>query len=171
MTIFMSYSRSDAHQASEWVEHLEGSGYRVWVDRSGIRGGKQWRRMIVEAIREAKAVVLLLSPNSARSDNVRREIDVACEAGKIIIPVEIRATQIPAELTYQLAGTQIIQVWNNPYDGPTLLRASLKAAGVERGGARIVEANPHRRGSGEPNVDLTDLGCLSFLSRIAFWRH
>ena len=86
MNIFLSYSRDDAQQANDWVANLENFGYRVWIDRAGIRGGQQWNAKIVRSIKEAQALILLLSPNSARSDNVRREIDLAVEAKKRIIP-------------------------------------------------------------------------------------
>jgi hypothetical protein len=170
MTIFLSYSRGDAQQADDWVANLEQFGYRVWIDRAGIRGGQQWMATIVRSIQEAQAVILLLSPNSARSDNVRREVDIAVQAKKRIIPVEIQATTIPGALLYQLAGVQLLQVWKVRRDGLPLVMAALKEAGVERGVARIVEATPGKRGSGEANVDLADLGNLGFLSKIAFWR-
>jgi hypothetical protein len=89
MGLFLSYSRGDAQQADEWVEGLERFGHRVWIDRAGIRGGEQWKATIVRAIEEADALVLLLSPSSARSDNVRREIDLAVAAKKLIVPIEI----------------------------------------------------------------------------------
>jgi hypothetical protein len=170
MTIFLSYSRGDAQQANDWVANLEQFGYRVWIDRAGIRGGQQWNATIVRSIREAQAVILLLSPNSARSDNVRREIDLTVEAKKRIIPIEIQATTIPENLQYQLAGVQRLQVWMDPRGGLSLVMAALKEAGVERGTARIVEATSGRQGSREANVDLADLGNLRFLSKIAFWR-
>ncbi len=170
MSIFLSYSRGDARQADDWVAGLEQFGYRVWLDRGGIRGGQQWMATIVRSIEEAQAVVLLLSPNSARSDNVRREIDLAVDAKKRIIPVEIQATTIPRTLLYQLAGVQLIQVWRDPRGGLPLVMAALKEAGAERGAARIVEETPGRRASGEADVDLADLGNLGFLSKVAFWR-
>jgi hypothetical protein len=170
MTIFLSYSRGDAQQADHWVAALEQFGYRVWIDRSGIRGGQQWMATIVRSIEEAQALLLLLSPNSVRSDNVRREIDLAVQVKKRIIPVEIQATTISGALLYQLAGLQHLQVWRDPRGGLPLVMAALKEAGVARGSARIVEATSSRRGSGEDNVDLADLGDLRFLSKIAFWR-
>ncbi|MGH8592152.1 MAG: toll/interleukin-1 receptor domain-containing protein [Gammaproteobacteria bacterium] len=167
--IFLSYSRGDARQADDWVANLEQYGYRVWIDREGIRGGL-WMRTIVRSIREAQAVIVLLSPNSAQSDNVRREMDLAVQAKKLIIPVEIQTTTIPDVLLFQLAGVQVLKVWSNPRRGLRLVVAALEEAGVERGSARIVEAIPGRRGSGEADVDLADLGNLGFLSKIAFWR-
>ena len=144
MSIFLSYSRNDSQQADEWVENLERFGYRVWIDRAGIRGGQQWNETIVRSIKEAKALLLLLSPNSARSDNVRREIDLATEARKRIIPIEIQATTIPDNLQYQLAGVQLLQSWRDPHGGLPLVMAALKEAGVERGATRIVEATGRR---------------------------
>jgi len=169
MSIFLSYSRGDVHQADEWVGNLERFGYRVWLDRASIRGGQQWNETIVRSIREAQALLLLLSPNSARSDNVRREIDLATEGRKRIIPIEIQATTIPDNLQYQLAGVQLIQTWRNPRSGLPLVLAALKQAGVERGAARVVEATG-QRSSSEARIDLADLGNLGFLSKIAFWR-
>jgi hypothetical protein len=124
----------------------------------------------VRSIKEAQALVLLLSPNAARSDNVRREIDLAVEARKRIIPIELQVTTIPENLQYQLAGVQLLQIWRNPRGGLPLVLAALKQAGVERGAARVVEATPGERGPGEANIDLADLGNLGFLSKIAFWR-
>jgi hypothetical protein len=170
MSIFLSYSRGDAQQADEWVGNLERFGYRVWIDRAGIRGGQQWNETIVRSIKEAQAILLLLSPNSARSDNVRRGIDLAVEARKRIISIEIQATTIPENLQYQLAGVQILQIRGNLRGGLPLVLAALKQAGEERGVARVVEATPGRRGSGEVSIDLADLGNLGFLSKIAFWR-
>lgn len=169
MSIFLSYSRGDVHQADEWVGNLERFGYRVWIDRAGIRGGQQWNETIVRSIREAQAFLLLLSPNSARSDNVRREIDLATEARKRIIPIEIQATTIPDNLQYQLAGIQLIQTWRTSRGGLPLVLAALKQAGIERGAARVVEATG-QRDSSKANIDLADLGNLGFLSKIAFWR-
>ena len=117
MSIFLSYSRGDAQQADDWVANLEKFGYRVWIDRAGIRGGQQWNATIVRSIKEAQALILLLSPNSARSDNVRREIDLAVEAKKPIIPIEIQVTAMPENLQYQLAGVQLLQVWRSPRGG------------------------------------------------------
>jgi hypothetical protein len=170
MAIFLSYSRADARQADDWVADLEQFGYRVWIDRAGIRGGQQWMATIVRSIAEAQAVILLLSPNSARSDNVRREIDLAVQHRKPIIPVEFQPTTIPSTLLYQLAGVQLLQVWRDPHGRLPLVMAALREAGVERGAARLVDATRSRRGAEEPNVDLADIGNLRFLSKIAFWR-
>ena len=60
--------------------------YGVWIDREEIHGGDLWREAIVEAVDHAYAFVLMLSPASVASDNVRKEVDLADGAGKALLP-------------------------------------------------------------------------------------
>lgn len=112
-SIFISYSRSDAAVVDKLIGRLNDAGHQVWVDRTGIRGGEQWRQRIVNAIENAVVLVLVLSPNSVVSDNVRKELDLA-ESSKIpILPVAIVPVEIPTAMKYQLAGIQVIDLHRN----------------------------------------------------------
>ena len=107
--VFISYSRRDADVVESIVSELEAAGIDVWLDREDITAGKQWRKQIVEAIDTADAFVLNLSPNSAASDNVLKELNLAEEAlDPFILPVMLSEMKIPNEMRYQLAGTQFI---------------------------------------------------------------
>src|SRR4051812_43318851 len=106
--IFLSYSRKDFQIMDTLAGQLQQAGFEVWLDRKGIRGGTAWRKEIVMAIEGAAALVVALSPNSAASANVATELDLAKDANKAIIPLEIRATTIPPEMKYQLIGLQRI---------------------------------------------------------------
>jgi hypothetical protein len=87
------------------------AGISVWIDRSEIKAGNTWRVQIVKAIDTCHAFVLMLSPNSAASDNVRREIDLSHESERTIFAVMLDPVKpIPAEIRYQLAGLQFIDV-------------------------------------------------------------
>lgn len=108
--VFISYSRQDANIVDELIRLIRGAGIMVWNDREGIPGGVQWRAKIVEAIESADVVLLALSSNSVGSDNVRREIDIAQELNKAILPIEIEAVVIPSGLMFQLAGIQRINL-------------------------------------------------------------
>ena len=83
---------------------------RVWIDREAIKAGNTWRVQIVQAIDECTAFVLMLSPNSAASDNVRKEIDLSQDSGRTIFAVMLEPVKLPAEIRYQLAGLQFIDV-------------------------------------------------------------
>lgn len=114
--VFVSYSRRDKELVDRIVRLMFRAAIHVWIDRENIRAGKTWRVQIVEAIDTCDVFILLLSSNSAASDNVRREIDLAHDAGRIVIPVMLERVKIPADIRYQLAGLQFINFESLGYD-------------------------------------------------------
>lgn len=108
--VFTSYSRRDTEIVDTIVGKLTQAGISVWIDREAIKAGNQWRVQIVQAIDTCQAFVLMLSPNSAASDNVRKEIDLSQDSGRAIFAVMLEPVKLPAELRYQLAGLQFIDV-------------------------------------------------------------
>ncbi len=125
--VFISYSRRDIDVVESIVAQLEAAGIEVWLDREDIKPGKQWRKQIVEGIDTAEAFVLNLSPNSAASDNVLKELNLAEEAlDPFILPVMLNEIKIPDEMRYQLAGTQFIAYHLDPKRGVRDLIAEIK---------------------------------------------
>ena len=112
--VFVSYSRKDSQTVDDITARLSGDGLHVWLDRGAIKGGELWREAIVEAIDNAYACVLMLSPDAAASDNVRREVDLAEGSNKEIVPVMLATVKIPSRLRYQLAGVQWIEYYRDP---------------------------------------------------------
>jgi TIR domain len=108
--VFISYSRQDTQLIERLVRELEAAAVAVWIDREDILGGAKWRRQIVDAIEAADVVLVALSPNAAASDNVRKELDIAQEANKLVLPVEIRRIVVPRDMVYQLIGLQRIDL-------------------------------------------------------------
>ena len=90
-----------------------------------MQGGDLWRRQIVEAIANCSAFVIVLSPNSVQSNNARKELDIAEGKSRRIIPLMISKISIPAEMEYQLAGVQIIDLSSNLEAGLNRLIESL----------------------------------------------
>ncbi len=117
MRVFMSYSRKDADFVARIERDLNTLGYDVWVDTDDILAGGQdrWRRSIVAAIRESEVMVLVLSPNSTHSENVERELSVAADNGKRVIPVIYQECELPDGFQYDLAGVQHIDFTNADY--------------------------------------------------------
>ncbi|HJR79999.1 MAG TPA: TIR domain-containing protein [Anaerolineales bacterium] len=108
--VFTSYSRRDTETVDKIVGKMTQAGIDVWIDREDIKAGNTWRVQIVEAIDTCAAFVLMLSPNSAASDNVRREIDLTQDSDRTIFAVKLEPVKIPAAIRYQLAGLQFIDV-------------------------------------------------------------
>ncbi len=107
--IFISYSRRDSEQALSLAERLRASGITVWIDQHGIEAATSWSKEIVDGIESSKAFLILLSHSSLWSANVVKELSIASEEGRPIVPVELEAVTIPSEFKYQLAGLQRAQ--------------------------------------------------------------
>lgn len=107
---FISYSRRDTEIIDKIFQSLKSSGIEAWLDREDIHAGNSWRLQIVEAIDICDVFVLALSPNSAASENVRKEIDLAQDSRRVVIPILLEPVTLPAAIRYQLAGLQFIDV-------------------------------------------------------------
>jgi TolB-like protein len=117
--IFISYSREDEKQAMHLLALLRREGYSVWIDQEAIAGASIWSDEIVQNIKSSEIFIALLSASSASSPNVAKEIALAAEHGKIILPIEIGAVELPGRLEYALAGIQK----TNFQDEEAILRA------------------------------------------------
>src|SRR5580704_15511189 len=90
--IFISYSSKDKEKADQLSELLASAGLAVWIDQSGIVGAEKWATEIVEGIKACSTFILLLSPNSVESENVLRELSLASEKNKRVLPVDLEPT-------------------------------------------------------------------------------
>ncbi len=104
--IFISYSSHDREQADLLTELLASAGLSVWIDQSGIEVSTSWSKEIVQAIDACRAFVVLLSPNSIESINVIREVSLASEKRKKILPLDLEPVALSEDLQYHLAGIQ-----------------------------------------------------------------
>ncbi len=85
--VFVSYSRKDETFVRRLAADLRRHGVPVWLDKDNIPAGARWDVSVENAVEDASHLLLVLSPASVRSPNVRDEIDVALSEEKRIIPV------------------------------------------------------------------------------------
>jgi len=104
--IFASYSREDQAQVFPIVDKLRERGLNIWIDQEGIHGAKLWSQEIVNAIEGSKVFILFASAKAFVSKNVTKELALASESDKHILPIFIEDAEIPAAMKYQLAGIQ-----------------------------------------------------------------
>ena len=104
--IFVSYSREDQAQVFPIVEKLRERGLNIWIDQEGIHGAKLWSQEIVKAIESSKVFILFASAKAFLSKNVTKELALASESDKHILPVFLEDAEIPTAMKYQLAGIQ-----------------------------------------------------------------
>jgi uncharacterized protein YjbI with pentapeptide repeats len=91
---FISYSTKDEEFADRLYADLQNKGVRCWFAPHDAKGGQKLDLQIDQAIRLHEKVLLILSPDSIKSDWVRREIKKAAkrqaqENKDVLFPVSL----------------------------------------------------------------------------------
>ncbi|MBZ0318021.1 MAG: toll/interleukin-1 receptor domain-containing protein [Anaerolineae bacterium] len=92
--VFISYSRTDFSHADELRQTLETHQFEVWMDTE-IPSGSRWQDVILSQIETCSAMVVVVSPRSAHSFWVMREISYAHEFKKPIFPYVVEGPVWP----------------------------------------------------------------------------
>ncbi len=96
--LFISYSRREMPFVNALVDRLEDDGYPVWCDYRSLVPGQPWNEQIVQGIREADLIVLVVSNAAMESKYVREEWGKMLEYNKRIVLVIFQANPLPPEL-------------------------------------------------------------------------
>jgi adenylate cyclase len=81
--VFVSYARPDEPQAKRVADALRNQGFTVWRDDE-LPAHRAYADVIQERLNASKAVVVLWSPDAAKSQWVRAEADAARQAGTLV---------------------------------------------------------------------------------------
>ena len=95
--IFISHSPRDARHMVTMRDNLALIGYRPWVDVNP-RPGQDWRFDIDDAIRNADAVIVIVTPSAAESVYVTYEWSLAIGLGIPVIPVIFKEARMHPRL-------------------------------------------------------------------------
>ena len=126
-SIFISYSRVDQEFAVELASELTDAGADVWLDLDDIAAGVNWSQAIQAGLDECDALLILLSPDSMASENVRDEWQYAKDQGTVLIPILWRPTRVH----FQLHRLQFIDFHNQDFDTAfRQLRGELRRHGL-----------------------------------------
>lgn len=96
---FISYSRRDKDFAVALAKELRSAGALVWLDQLDIPTGARWDDEVEKALREHEIFLIILTPASVSSENVKDEIGYAIDHGKHIMPVLLEKCDIPLRLS------------------------------------------------------------------------
>ena len=91
--VFLSYAREDAARAQKVAEGLEQAGFDVFWD-SEIPPGATWADHIEQKLAQCKALIVLWSEHSTKSQWVREEARMGRDKG-VLIPVMMDGSQAP----------------------------------------------------------------------------
>ena len=111
--IFVSYSHSNAPDVFPELTRLSGQGFNVWYDE-GIEAGTEWRDEIGKAIKNASLFLYFVSPESARSENCRKEVSFADKEHIPIVTIYLKSTALPEGLDLTLSDRQAILKYEIP---------------------------------------------------------
>lgn len=112
--IFISYARADAAVARRFAEAFEAQGFSVWWDVA-LRSGETFDEAIEQALKAAKAVVVLWSATSVGSRWVRTEATIADRKGTLA-PVMIDRCERP--ILFELTHTTDLAHWQGDLRDP-----------------------------------------------------
>lgn len=96
--LFISYAREDSDFALKLSTDLRAAGAKIWLDQLDIRGGDSWDDAIEDALKRCDSFLVILSPASVSSYNVKDEIAVALDENKSILPVLYTSCEEPFRL-------------------------------------------------------------------------
>jgi TolB-like protein len=111
--VCISYSSRDRDRILVMAEQLRGAGVSVWIDQGGIDAAALWTAEIVKAIDGCKVLLLALSASAAESPNVVKEVSLALDRKKHILPVNLEPVEVPVALRYPLAGIQHVDLFGD----------------------------------------------------------
>lgn len=104
--VFISFSYQDSEVASELKRNLEQHSIACWKAPESILPGQTWEESIVDAIAKSHLMVLVWSSTSQASVQVKRELTLACNQGKVIVPYRIEDISPAGTFAYYLSNTQ-----------------------------------------------------------------
>src|SRR5437016_5142262 len=93
--VFVSHSKSDKRITKAVCESLAAEGISTLVSFRDIRPGSSWDESVETALKDAIAIIVIVSPASVRSRYVRDEVEEGIRRHKTVIPVIIQPADIP----------------------------------------------------------------------------
>ncbi len=117
LTLFVSHATEDGQVAVDVTAELQRQGVGTWLATRDIQVGENYAAQIHDAIVESSHLVVLLSPASIESVHVQREVNLALDQGKALLPVLVSQdpgfmSTLPAQWKYWLGVVQVV-----PYSG------------------------------------------------------
>lgn len=97
--VFISYARRDLEFVEEMRAQLRDAKLEVWTDRV-LSPGSDWRLEIDDAIRNAFALIVVITPESKSSEYVTYEWAFGLGIGIRVIPLILKPTRLHPRLEF-----------------------------------------------------------------------
>jgi len=115
--VFISYSTTDKAVADRVCVYLEEQGISCWIAPRDIFGGQDFGAAITEAIQACRIVVLIFSASANISKQIVREIKLAVDHEKTVVPIRLDKVPIADTFAYFLSAVQWLEAMDGPREG------------------------------------------------------
>lgn len=113
---FICHSSTDGREAMALAVALEGRGRSCWIAPRNIGAGTNYPHEIVEGIKRCPEFIIVLSEAAVRSDHILRELEMAVNQRKKIIPLRLAGVTLSNAVSYLLASVQWIEVSEDEWE-------------------------------------------------------
>lgn len=158
MTTFISYSRANSDFAVRLAKDLKAAGHEIWLDQLDIPTGARWDDELEKALRTCTTFLIILSPESIKSQNVKDEIGYAIDSGKHILPIMLKQCEVP----FRLRRFQYVDFTNEEHDEYDERFDETKA--LLSNTAQLPKATEEEKSSSTVKVPVSNPGAKKLLS-------
>ena len=134
--IFISYSSKDADFVTKLVRDLEKQDIRCWMSSRDIEPGADYQGAIVSAMERSAAVLLVFSENANASKEIIKELALASQKNRTVIPARIMDIVPKGAFEYQITNAQFVDLFRDYNNAVVRLGQALRtqiaaAAGLD----------------------------------------
>ncbi|PYD74575.1 toll/interleukin-1 receptor domain-containing protein [Novacetimonas pomaceti] len=135
--VFISFSSRDGEFANKLITDIEKHGIPCWISSRDVEPGADYQKAIIDAMSRCSVILLLFSSNANSSKEIAKELAIASNRNKPIIPARIEDIMPSGSLEYQLTTAQFIDLFHNYDAALTRLCAALERQIQIAGGAPL----------------------------------
>jgi len=112
--IMISYSLQDAPIAERVRTYLEDNGFSCWTAGRDVLEGEDFRAAIARAIQGCRVMVLVFSSAANTSRQIIRELKLADDANRAVVPLRIEKIVAAGNFAYFLGAAQWVEAIGGP---------------------------------------------------------
>ncbi len=114
--VFISHSAKNKITADAVCARLESEGIRCWIAPRDVTPGMEWGECIIEAIEQARIMVLIFTADANASPQIRREVERAVNRGVAILPLRVEDVLPGKALEYFIGSVHWLDALTPPLE-------------------------------------------------------
>lgn len=118
--VYLSYEEKDLETALDVCETLESNGLKCWMKNRDVDDDNRVKA-IINAIKQTRMVLVILSENSKTSKFINNEVNEAFDADKSFLVYYIDESELEGSLEYFLKAKPSVKAYPNPEEKNDLL--------------------------------------------------